>query len=169
MLREKLDEYLDEGLDPAQRREVEALLASDPAAAAMLGRMKAQRALRAAAYESYLPTRLEAKTLADRVLVALYDTPAGHIGYWLRHGAAVAAAVAILTGVFAMGRMTAPLRQVPVVETRVEYNVVWFDAGGVQQVQSFATQQERNKYLQQLEQQGVTGVAVADILTPGHL
>jgi anti-sigma factor RsiW len=169
MLRQTLDEYLDGGLDPAQRQQVEATLASDPAAAQMLAQLQAQRALRNAAYDSYLPTKLEAKALADHVLAEAFDAPAGHVGYWLRRGAAVAASIAVLVGTFAMGRMTASPRSYPVVETRTMYNVVYVDAGGVQQVRDFASLEDSNRFVQQLEQQGVTGVAVADILTPGHL
>ncbi len=40
MLRVRLDEYLDDALDPVQRQEVESTLATDPAAAAMLARLK---------------------------------------------------------------------------------------------------------------------------------
>ena len=168
MLRQKLDEYLDDGLDPVERRAVEAALASDPTAARMLERMKAQRAGRAAAYDSYLPTKLEAKVLAERVLTAMFDSPAGHVGYWLRHGAAVAAAVAVLAGTFAMGRMTAPPKFVPQVTTRIVYNVVYTD-GSDMIVKDFSTENERNEFVKVLEQRGVTGIAVADVMTPGHL
>jgi len=168
MLRERLDEYLDGGLEPAARREVEALLASDPAAAGMLARMKAQRALRAAAYESYMPTAHEAKALADRVLAEAFDAPAGHIGYWVRRGAAVAAAIIIVVGTFAAGRMTAAPQIVERVETRTVYNVVYTDMGE-QRVMDFATLEERNNFVDELEKRGISGIAVADITMPGQL
>ena len=38
MIRQKLDEYLDDALEPAARAHVEQLLASDPAAATLLER-----------------------------------------------------------------------------------------------------------------------------------
>jgi anti-sigma factor RsiW len=169
MLRERLDEYLDGGLDPAGRREVEAMLASDPAAARMLAQMKAQRALRSAVYDSYLPTKAEAQALADRVLTAAVEAPVGRVGYWLRRGAGVAAAVAVVIGTFAMGRVTAPVREVKVVETRTEYEVTVLDAGGVQQVRRFTSLDDHDKFIQQFDQQGVTGVALTDVMTPGHL
>jgi len=65
--------------------------------------------------------------------------------------------------------MTAPVRQVQVVETRIEYDVTWVDAGGVQQVRHYATIDDRDKGLEQLTQQGVSGVAVADVMPAGHL
>jgi anti-sigma factor RsiW len=172
MLQERLDEYLDGGLDPAGQRDVEALLASDATAARMLAQMRAQRALRAAAYDSYLPTKLEAKTLAERALSAAYDTPAGQVGYWVRRGAAVAAAVAVLVGTFAMGRTTASPRIVERVVTHTEYNynVALLGAdGGVQQVRDFSSLEKRNDFIQQIDQQGATGVAVAEVMAPGHL
>jgi anti-sigma factor RsiW len=168
-LREKLEEYLDGGLDPAGRREVEATLALDSAAARMFADLQSQRALRAAAFDTYLPTNHESRAFAERVLAAACETPAGRIGYWVRRGAAVAAAVAILVGAFAVGRLTASSDSNPVIESRIEYDVVWVDADGVQQVRDFASLDERNKFIQQLEQQGATGIAVAEVMAPGRL
>ena len=164
MLRERLDEYLDGGLEPADRRELETTLAADPAAAGMLARMKAQRALRAAALESYLPTAAESKALAGRVLAEAYDAPVGHIGYWLRRGAAVAAAIVIVIGTFALGRVTAPPTER--VEVRVVYNVVYTDMGE-QQVKEFATMEDRDTFVKDLEQRG--GTVIAYLGTPGQL
>ena len=164
MLRERLDEYLDGGLEPADRRELEAMLAADPAAAAMLARMKAQRALRAAALDTYLPTAHESKTLAQRVLSEAYDAPVGHIGYWLRRGAAVAAAIVIVVGTFALGRATAPAQTE--VETRTVYNVVYTDMGE-QQVKEFATMEDRDTFVKELEQRG--GTVIAYLGMPGQL
>ena len=165
MLRERLDEYLDDALDPAQRQEVEDALATDAAAAALLTRLKAERAHRAATFATYLPTSHEAKALAERMLAQAYDAPVGRIGYWVRRGAAVAAAIAIVAGTFFVGRMSVAPQTVSV----TEYDVAWVDGGGLQQVRSFASMEERNKFIQQLDQTGVTGIAVADIMAPGHL
>jgi len=168
MLRERLDEYLDGGLAPADRRVLEALLAADPAAAGMLARMKAQRALRAAAYESYLPTAAESKALAERVLAEAYDAPVGFIHYWVRHRSAVAAALIIVVGIFATGRMTASPQIVERVEMRTVYNVVYTDMGE-QRVADFATVELRDDFIQELDKRGISGIAVADITMPGQL
>jgi anti-sigma factor RsiW len=164
MLRERLDEYLDGGLEPADRRELEAMLAADLAAAGMLARMKAQRALRAAAFASYLPTAAESKALAQRVLAEAHDAPVGYIGYWVRRGAAVAAAIVIVVGTFAAGRMTAsPAERV---EVRTVYNVAYTDMGE-QRVVEFATMEERNDFVKELEQRG--GIEIAYLTPPGQL
>jgi hypothetical protein len=69
-----------------------------------------------------------------------------------------------MVGAFSIGRLTAPTAA-PV----VEYDVAWVDTGGLQQVRSFASVEERNKFIQQLDQQGATGIAIAEVMTPGHL
>jgi len=166
MMRERLDEYLDGGLDSAARREVEALVASDPAASGMLARMKAQRALRGAAWASYLPTAAESKALAERVLAEAYDAPAGHIGYWVRRGAAVAAAALIVVGTFAAGRMSVTPQIVKQVETQTVYQVAYTEMGEPQ-VREFATMQERDNFVQDLEQRG--GTEIAYLTPPGQL
>ncbi len=168
MLRERMDAYLDGGLEPAERLALEAQLAEDPAAAKLLAGVKARRALRHAAYDSYLPTPGETRSLAQRLLSQAYDLPVGRIGYWVRRGAAVAAAIMIVTGTFTAGRMTATPQLVPIVETRTVYNVV-YTVGGIQRMKDFATMDDRNKFVQELEQGGASGIAVADITMPGQL
>jgi anti-sigma factor RsiW len=165
MLRQKLDEYLDGALDPPARRDVEATLASDPAAAALLARLKSQRALRAAAFDAYLPAPQESKALADRVLAQAYDAPVGRVGYWLRRGAAVAAAIAIVTGTFFAGRISVSPQ--PVAAPTTVYDVVWVDSMGWHQ-QDFQSQDARNTMVHQLEREG-TGITYTDVLTPGHM
>jgi anti-sigma factor RsiW len=167
MLRQKLDEYLDGVLDPPARRQVEAALAADPAAAATLARLQGQRALRAASFDTYLPTPQESKALADRLLARAYDAPVGRVGCWLRRGAAVAAAIAIVAGTFFLGRMSAQAGPTP--SPTVEYNVVWIDSVGVQRVQDFASVDERNRFILQLDREGATGIAYTEVLTPGHM
>jgi anti-sigma factor RsiW len=170
MLRQKLDEYLDGALDPPTRREVEATLAADPAAAALLARLKSQRALREAAFDTYFPTPHESKALADRVLARAYDSPIGHVGTWVRRGAAVAAAVAVVVGTFFLGRMTVTPKVVTVPEPpHTVYNVVWIDSFGVQSVQDFASVDERNTFIQRLEREGATGIAYNEVFMPGHM
>jgi len=59
--------------------------------------------------------------------------------------------------------------QVPVVETRIVYNVVYTDNTGDLIVKDFPTFDERNNFVKEIEQRGVTGIAVADLTVPGHL
>jgi anti-sigma-K factor RskA len=115
-MRQKMDEYLDGALDAAGRQEVEAASAQDVQAAALLARMKRERALRTATYESYAPSEFEAGELAATVMAACEEVaaePVGRIGhtghfYWTRRLAGVAAAVVIAATAFAGGRMSAP-------------------------------------------------------------
>jgi len=171
MLLEKLEDYLDDGLSPAERQEVEARVASDPAAAKSLAALRSQRALRAAAYQSYTPTGDEAKALAAQFMDRAY-APVGAVGagIWLRRSLAAAAAVAIVVGTFAAGRMTAP--QAPTtaqIETHYIYNVVYTDVGGIQGMREFASAKDRDEFVQDLESGGATGIAVAELTLPGHL
>jgi anti-sigma factor RsiW len=138
MLRERMDEYLDGNLDAAAARDLEAVVAQDAGAAKLLSQVKAERALRTAAYDSYKPTRQEAAALSTRVLDDAYHTPLGRVGYWIRHGSAVAAAVLVVAGSYLAGYMTAPrearMREVrvlePTHEARTVYKVVTTDARG---------------------------------------
>jgi len=157
MLRERIDEYLDDGLDPAAARELEAVVTRDPAAAKLLSQLKAERALRDAAYDSYRPTRQEATALAARVLDEAYHTPLGRVGYWIRHGSAVAAAVLVVAGSFMAGHMWAPERKVPVTvyvsdpaaqPREVSYIAVIEDARGNRAVSpSFRSAEEAEAFL----------------------
>jgi anti-sigma factor RsiW len=153
MLRERIDEYLDGNLDAPGMRELEAVLAQDPAADKLRSQLKAERALRAAAYESYLPTRQEAHALATRVLDEAYHTPLGRVGYWIRHGSAVAAAVLVVAGSFLAGWASKPatVRTVTISQTpeeRVEFVPAYMDQHGNQVVgPSCQTAEEAKSFL----------------------
>jgi anti-sigma factor RsiW len=115
MMRQKMDEYLDGAPDPTGRQDVENALARDPEVAALLAKMKRERALRGAVYASYTPSSQEAAGFAAQLMDACHDEalqPVGRIGhgalYWTRRIAGVAAAIMIAAGAFAAGRVTAP-------------------------------------------------------------
>jgi hypothetical protein len=79
----------------------------------------------------------------------------------------VAAAIVIVAGVFTAGRMTASPQ--PVARVEIVYNVVYTDLNGQQGIKEFATIDERNSFVNELEQRGITGIAVAEVTTPGHM
>src|SRR5690242_20078508 len=112
-MRQLLDDYLDENLTSDQRADLERRLAAEPALARLLAAMKQERALRAAAYASFQPSVDETRNLANRILNDIAGHhPAGYVGShkpsWLKRTLGVAAALAILAGTFAIGRITAP-------------------------------------------------------------
>ncbi|HVT81642.1 MAG TPA: zf-HC2 domain-containing protein [Phycisphaerae bacterium] len=170
MLREKLDDYLDGALSTADRTEVEAALARDAKAAKLLTAMRSERALRSAAYDTYMPTAHEAHALASQVMAEAYSTPAGRIGLWIRRGAMVAASIVIVACAFIAGRGSAPTKNVTVYvpETRVVYNVVYTDPTGDQMVREFASADDRDAFVKQLDQQGASGIVVAELTVPNH-
>jgi anti-sigma factor RsiW len=114
MMRQTIDEYLDGMLDAQGKAAVEQALARDPEAAAMARTLREERALRAAVYESYQPSRLEASALAAQILAACHEeaeAPVGRVGFpsWVRMVSGIAAAVAIAIAAFGVGRVTAPV------------------------------------------------------------
>ena len=145
MIRQKLDEYLDDALEPAARAHLEKLLASDPAAATLLERMKVERTLRSAAFSQYTPDAGEAQSLAASMLAACHahaDAPAGRIGIWIKRSLGVAAAVALVAGAFALGRASAP--QTPSVASNTAnnapaYYVLYNDESGEPQMKDFTS------------------------------
>ena len=169
--RRKMDEYLDGMLGHDEQCALEATLATDPAAARLLSRMKAQRALRAAAYDSYLPTPVEAARYARETLDAAH-APVGRIGPWLevRRLAGIAAAIAVLIGTFAIGRMSAPAPTSFVDDSvKTVFRVVYTDAEGVQRISGdLASQDDVKDYVRKLEQNGST-VVLADYIPVGHM
>jgi anti-sigma factor RsiW len=115
MMRQTIDEYLDGALDAQARAALEQTLARDPAAAGLAAAMRTERAVRAAAYESYAPSPAEASALAAQILAAFEDeaaAPVGKIapassGKWLRYVSGIAAGLVLIISAFAAGRMTA--------------------------------------------------------------
>jgi len=170
MLRERFDDYLDGALSTAERAEVEATAARDPKAAKLLAVMRSERALRAAAYDTYAPTTHEARALASQMMAEAYSQPVGRIGFWNQRWAVAAASIAIVTCAFIAGRGSAPtqIHNVPVAETRVVYNVVYTDPTGDQMVREFASADDRDAFVKQLEHDGASGIAVAEVMPQGH-
>lgn len=171
MLRDRIDAYLDGSLDPAGVAELQATLRQDPAADKLLSHMKAERALRAAAYASYQPTAQESAVLAAKMLEDAHYAPVGRIGYWIRHGAAVAAAVIVVAGSFGAGQMMAPTKYITTkqpIENTV-YSVVVADAKGeITQSADLRTTEERDVYIRQ-RFDASHGLTPADLEKPGHM
>jgi anti-sigma factor RsiW len=173
MLREKLDDYLDGTLSAAERAQAEAALARDPAAGKLLSRMRSERALRAAAYESYMPTTHEARSLAERVMAEAHDAPVGRVGYWVRRGAAVAAGLILVAGAFVAGRGSVMPQQKHddvAVETKTVYDVLYIDSAGTYQQTELSSLEERNDFIAGLQKTGATVVAAEYYPQgPGHM
>ncbi len=66
MIRQKLEEYLDGGLDEAERTAIDAQLRADTAAARLLAALQKQRAQRAAVYRTYAPSDAEARAMSAK-------------------------------------------------------------------------------------------------------
>ncbi|MGN6370676.1 MAG: anti-sigma factor family protein [Phycisphaerae bacterium] len=155
MIRQKLDEYLDDALEHDARAQLEQILASDPATASLLQQMKAERAVRAAALDQYAPTPAEAHALSASILAACHaaahDAPAGRIGFWIKRTLGVAAVLAITAGAFALGRASAPQPASPAgnlsaqssggpnAATPASCYVLYTDDGGLPQMKEFSS------------------------------
>ncbi len=147
MIRQRLDDYLDDVLEPAARAQVEQLLATDSAASSLLARMQSERALRAATLSQYAPTAGEAQSLAASMLATCHahaDAPVGRIGIWIKRSLGVAAAVAVVAGAFALGRASAP--QTPAIANNAvnnapnpSYYVLYNDETGDPQMKEFTS------------------------------
>ncbi len=169
MLREKLDVYLDGALSSPDRTEVETAVMRDPAAGKLLAGMRSERALRTAAYQSYLPTEQESRLLAAQVMAEARHAPVGRIGVFIRRGLAVAAGLAILAGAFMAGQNYAPAKHVEVAtDTKTVYDVLYIDSSGTYQQTELSSLEERNDFIAGLQQKGATIVA-ADYSLPGHM
>jgi anti-sigma-K factor RskA len=171
--RRRFDEYLDGSLDAASQRQLEATLAADPAEARLLARMKSERALRTVAYDSYMPSAAESRELTAQFMAAAY-APVGRVGIWsqTRRWASVAAAIAVLIGTFAAGRMTAGTSTTSIAsaETKI-YRVVYLDREGVRTVSGDLKEDEVKDYVAAIEKDGNTIVAAdyADLIMAGNM
>ncbi len=169
MMRSTLDEYLDEALDAVARAEVERALAQDPATGRLLAKMKAERALRTAAYASYMPTGEEAAALAARVFDEV-AAPIGQVGNfrWIRWTAGVAAALVIAASAFGIGRVTAPTQ---VVTKEVEVTDLAVVSGNDLQVQHLTSREAYQNYIQKLTQERDRNnpIVVTDYTIPGKM
>jgi anti-sigma factor RsiW len=168
-MREMIDHYLDGALDVAGREGVERAIAQDPAAARLLTQMKAERAVRRAAYDSYAPSPLEAAAATSQFLAACRaeaaddaPAPAGRIGPprpWFWRAAGVAAVLALTAGAYGLGRSQSPVQVVEkaVEVAKPEFQVVYLENGTPQEVRTFASADDRDRYIQQiLSQRGGT-------------
>jgi anti-sigma factor RsiW len=168
-MRERIDQYLDGSLNAAEREALEADMARDPSGTKLLLQMRSERSLRAAAYDSYMPTPFEARSLAQQMMAEAYSRPAGRIGFWIRRGAAVAAGLIIVASAFVAGQGFSTTKTVTVSsEPKVVYNVVYYE-NGTTMVSEFDSLKERNDFVGELEQRGVTPVIVAEAFPPGHM
>jgi anti-sigma factor RsiW len=176
-MRQMLDDYLDGTLYPAERAEVERQVAGDAAMARLLAAMKQERALRAAAYASFEPSKEESGIHVSRMMDAMTGSgPAGYVGVWIRRGVAAAAAVALVAGSFAMGRVTAntpgngqtDVANVQKAEPQVVYRVVYFADYGEKEVREFASLDEANDFVNKLDtRRSEAQVAAVDLNAPG--
>jgi anti-sigma factor RsiW len=177
MIRQRLDDYLDGTLDSGQRSEVERQLAGDPAVASLFAQMKGERALRAAVFSGYEPSERESRELAGSILAACRDqahAPVGRIGYWVKRSLGVAAAVGILAGTFAMGRMSAPVLTAPSMVTQVPeapspiIRVLYNDEAGEPQMKEFVSMDDATTFEKEMMERHAEPVAVASTLDAEH-
>jgi anti-sigma factor RsiW len=179
-MRQILDDYLDETLEPAQRANLERQLAADPALARLLAAMKQERALRAAAYAAFQPSVDEARTLAARVMNDIAGhRPAGYVGVWIKRTLGVAAAIAVVSGSFAIGRITATTTAAPATahdataiatrtEPQVVYRVIYLGEYGEKEIREFAGLDEANDFANKLDlRRAEPQVAAVDLSSPG--
>jgi len=162
-------------MDAASQRQLEAVVAADPAEARLLARMKSERALRAAAYDSYMPSAAESRDLTARIMAEAH-APVGRVGTWsqTRRWASVAAAIAVLVGTFAVGRMTAGTTggTVAIDKSTAIYRVVYVDRDGVRTVSGDLNgEQEMTNYVAAVKEDGNTVLAAdyAELIVAGSL
>ena len=173
-VRQRFDEYLDGTMDAGSQRALEAAVAADPVQARLLTRMKSERALRAAAYDSYIPSATESRILAAQVMSEAY-APVGRVGAWsqVRRWATVAAAVAVLIGTFAAGRITASASNSNTDGTKQAiYRVVYMDRDGVRSLSGdIESEDDMKAYIAALKNEGATIVQAdyADLIVAGNM
>ena len=173
-VRQRFDEYLDGTMDAGSQRALEAAIAANPAEARLLARMKSERALRSAAYDSYMPSAAESREVTSQLMAEAY-APVGRVGAWsqTRRWVSVAAAVAVLIGTFAAGRMTTGTPGTTTESGKqVVYRVVYQDRDGVRTVSSdLESEDEMKAYVAMLQQNGATIVQAdyADLIVAGNM
>ena len=121
-----------------------------------------------AAYDSYMPTKHEAASLAAQMMAQAH-APVGRIGPWLRRGAAVAAGLIVVIGSFALGQASVEPKVVDRVEVRTIYNVAYLDNAGVQRVAEFDSEEKRDMAVEKLENKGFEVLQLAESTTAGLL
>jgi anti-sigma factor RsiW len=174
MMRNMLDAYLDGELQASEKAALEQSLATDTALAALLAKIKGERALRQAAFATYQPAAGEAAQFAARFLAAARRSgPVGYVGPWIRQAAAVAAVLVLVGGGFAAGRMSGTGRGSPVAQgvkpdAAVIYRVMYVDPNGDLQVPEFSSVDEANEFIARHDLRRTdTQVASVDLSHPG--
>ncbi len=147
---ELLEAYLDGELSPAQKSDIEMVLAQNPEDRAALDRLIDQQTLCRAAMASYAPTPTEATVLARRAIEHCYEmefAPAWNIERgndhsilrWLKRAAVVAACLVIGVGCFLAGRGSAA-------SPAVRYAVEIQTPGGETVSQTFSSYEQAQRF-----------------------
>jgi hypothetical protein len=161
MTLEILEQELDRALEASQAKAVEAAIAADDVVAARVERLKAQRALRAAALSTYSPAIDESRMLAMSAIEACYEqsaAPIARIG-WMKKVGAVAAALVIAAVSFYAGRSTShtPAPSIvnnPTVQDSEKVVVVVKDgSGNVLEEKIFNQMQEAQAYVDSMSRE----------------
>jgi len=159
-----MEEYLDGELTPEATRALEADLQKDPAAARLLASLKTERAIRAAAYQSYQPTQAESARLAAKVMMTA-TAPVGFVGPRWRRMVNVAAGFIILAGTFATGYLVANSHstETPEAIVKMQYTVISYPLGTNEpQERVFDSVEQCNNYVKELEQNGSVVTSIAE-------
>jgi anti-sigma factor RsiW len=168
-MRKLIEDYLDGALGEAERTDFQRRVASDPVMGRLVAQMKSERALRAAALASFVPTRSEAEAVVQRVIAETHAT-LGYVGIWVKRMAAAAAVLIVVAGGFVMGRATAPNRAAPSAEAQVIYRVLYFAESGEAQAREFGDLEDANAFMNQQEvKRGMPQLADAVLTRPGEL
>ena len=163
---ELLEAYLDDALSPEQVQHVARRLIGEPELAAAMHELRAQRALRTAAWRSLQPTDAEAEVVNRGAARMVRRHELRRIVFQsVRIGAAVAAAITVFvagwmmrgagsTGVLASQTSrseSAPAPLVRISSAPGPYQVAVMDAGGhVVEVRSFAALKEARTFAEDL-------------------
>jgi anti-sigma factor RsiW len=159
-----LDAYLDGQLPDAQATAVRESALSDPQLRDLLGRLKSQHALRAAALASYEPDEATASALTAALLDQV-SAPIGRIGImkWTRQLGAVAAMLLIGAGAFLYGRSSAPVATTAAtVVVRDHYVVQIVTSTGEATEHLFASKEDANDFVEEVKRQQ-NGTVVAGV------
>jgi anti-sigma factor RsiW len=166
MIRQMIDMYLDGAATPLERAELERTLAQDGKAAQLFEQIKAERALRAAVYASYQPGAEESRMLSARVIQMLHEDaarPIATIGIWTRRISAVAAVLVLAAGCFVIGRATAPTHHSnETAQAQVIYRVLYVAETGDTEMREFASIDDANTFMKQMDVRHADPVVVAD-------
>jgi anti-sigma factor RsiW len=172
--RDMLDEYLDGQLAPQQMAQIDQELKTNAAAARLLGQMQRERAVRRSMLGGYEPAPADAAKLAATWLAEFAEAEASPIAQigprnWIKWMGAIAAALIVMAGGFAVGRGTAPqVAVVPVQPSAVAtVKYVMPDVNGDMQEYGSASDAKRaweTVMVAMDQQKSTTEVADADVI-----